>query len=259
MSGRDWSWDGSYDKRGGKGSGKGKGSYSSYKPEWQDWGSGGGKGKGKGAGQVRDNGLNGTVSNLAWMMEQDMTTKWEEKQAAEKLKKEETERLAKEREAEERKKERDDFYERVKEDHKEQMEKLGKNLGGSPGAGRSAVSPTPSGGAADLVDFDNYKDALRAPKRQVSQAPVDPKVWVAWRCTDATTAKILRAFPGTVTKEDLLNEGLLACAESINACATCPNKTLLREQYTNDVGEDALTRWGKVDILVGLLAHLVKA
>lgn len=271
----EWTWDSQnfqYGKaKGGKGKGgKGKSTTSDYAPQWSNWGSGSFGGRGRGF--TRSSETEQSLQNLTSILENQAWESWEEKQTQKKKEAEEATRKAREKEAEERKAERDAMYERIREDRQEMMAALGLRTGGSRDAGRGSGgagprqqrSPSPETGRGSGGGGD-YKDQLRAlsgggggaARSQRPLAPVDPKQWGVWKCDSKAATRIVQEFPGTCEKGELSGQGILDCAEALNRNANMMNKNALQEKFEDLAGEDANKRWGKVDLLVAILAEVI--
>jgi hypothetical protein len=108
------------------------------------------------------------------------------------------------------------------------------------------------------VELATYKDALRKKGKQTAASPVKPHEWKVWTC-DRPNAKILRAnFPGTLSQNDLEGEGLLEVAELLCSHANVGTKEALKTKYEEKAGSAPNARWAKIDIIVGVVAEVIK-
>ena len=232
---------------------------SDYSSDWYGSGKGGKKGKyGKGRKSEYRGGkgqLENSVKSLSYMMECQAWESWEktkkEKEAAE----EEKKRKMKEEEAEERKKEREAFLEEYRKEVKESNRV--RNRSRSPPPARvsgsaSAIVISPSGGEG----FEGYREALKkkTAKAQTVRAPCEVDEWRGWTCSAAAVKKVKAEFPNCCPDSEMIGEGLFEVAEAV-ANGTSPSKSELATQFQVLTSEEAPSRWARVDIIVGILAH----
>ena len=82
--------------------------------------------------------------------------------------------------------------------------------------------------------------------------------WKEWECSAKNAGFIRKAFPGCCTVAQLRGEGILECAEAVVASDKCPIKSALTKKYKGKASVDAPARWGRVDLIVGVIAEIVE-
>ena len=210
--------------------------------------------------------------NRAWREWEKEMKEEDERTRKEKLEREEAERRIREQEAESRKKEQELLLTRMKDDHEKLLGRM--NSATPPASGRArkrSVSPSPSTGgrgsrgrgarSPSPLGDPNYFDKLRSgkkPKKQVAVSPVDPTKWTTWIAGPGDVTKIRHHVP-TADSKEILGEGLAEVAEYLDGMPVdqVGTKSVLKRMYKDEIGEDPLARWSRLDIIVGFLGHIL--
>lgn len=221
----------------------------------RNWDSGSRSWSGSGKG-----GLKGAVSSLVQLEEARAWREHDKEVAAAKLAEEEKARVEKEKEVEERKREREALMEEVREQHREQMKALkdarAKGSSPSPRGGRNR-SRSPKSGSSDYLK--DLKASRAAARQQRAVAPIDVEDWKEWECSTAEFHKLRHHFP-TLVLQECKSEGIAEIGEYINGlpAAEVGNKTEVRRMHKDIIGSEAPARWARLDIIVAIIAHVVK-
>lgn len=203
------------------------------------------------------------TARLVGLIEKREWAKWEDKEKEKKMKEEADSRKLREDETAARKKERDDFYAEMAENQKKFLTDLGKNSSSSttPRKRPKAQSPANSSGSED--DFADYRKKLKAgsekKKKQTVRAPVRVDEWLNWTCENSHATKVRASLGNELCKNnEIVGLGLMELAEFMHEHAKCPKKADISAIYEAESGDAPPGRWGRLDIIIGLIANLVK-
>ena len=204
--------------------------------------------------------LGSVVENIGNCMEYEQWMKSEKEWKEAELKKEEDARKEREKEAEVRKREREEMFGRVKEEQQNFLSEVKKEV---VAPARAALAQRGGSKRKEAVEdeeeYGDYRESLRkAPRKQNARSPVDVEEWTDWECSAKNAAFIRKAFPGCCTVAQLRGEGILECAEAVVASDKCPQKAALTKKYKDNASVDAPARWGRVDLVVGVIAEVVE-
>lgn len=215
------------------------------------------------------------MSELVELMYEREWKEAEREEREEKARVEKERREAKEAEALERKKDRDEFKQMMQEQataNKEALkamadaQKSAADAAAKAATAASAASgtgaqgngtappPPPQGGSTG-----NWRTALahaRGPRQQNAKAPIDPADWTSWVCSKTDATKIVKGLKLKKPFEKKIKD--LAIDEIGDTLESEWKIGALRTLHTNVVGEDALSRWDKADVVVSLVAHITE-
>jgi hypothetical protein len=69
----------------------------------------------------------------------------------------------------------------------------------------------------------------------------------------------IRHHVPTADSKEILGEGLAEVAEYLDGMPVdqVGTKSVLKRMYKDEIGEDPLARWSRLDIIVGFLGHIL--